>query len=248
MLTRGKDKDLPAEPVTEAAETGGGKGRTWRDLWRPVALLTFVIAMIILARIFGWGEHLGELRQWIQSLGAWGPLVFVLLYILATVAALPGVVLSVIGGAIFGSVSGVILVSIASTLGASLAFLIARYFAREAVARWLSGNEKFKRLDEMTERHGAIIVAIVRLIPLFAQLWLRSHPRALPDLCLLVLALYAAGHRSLYCRGGCRYKSHHNGRHSLAIDHRRDRHGGPPGPACPLRLQDPEKKGGRFGG
>ena len=167
MLTRGKDKDPPAEPVTEAEETGGGKGRTWRDLWRPVALLTFVIAMIILARIFGWGEHVGELRQWIQSLGAWGPLVFVLLYILATVAALPGVVLSVIGGAIFGSVSGVILVSIASTLGASLAFLIARYFAREAVARWLSGNEKFKHLDEMTERHGAIIVAIVRLIPLF---------------------------------------------------------------------------------
>ena len=138
MLTRGKDKDLPAEPVTEAEEPGGGKGRMGRDLWRPVALLTFVIAMIILARIFGWGEHLGELRQWIQSLGAWGPLVFVLLYILATVAALPGVVLSVIGGAIFGSVSGVILVSIASTLGASLAFLIARYFAREAVARWLS--------------------------------------------------------------------------------------------------------------
>jgi uncharacterized membrane protein YdjX (TVP38/TMEM64 family) len=167
MLTRSKDKDLPAEPVTEAEETGGGKGRMGRDLWRPVALLTFVIAMIILARIFGWGEHLGELRQWIQSLGAWGPLVFVLLYILATVAALPGVVLSVIGGAIFGSVLGVILVSIASTLGASLAFLIARYFAREAVARWLSGNEKFKRLDEMTERHGAIIVAIVRLIPLF---------------------------------------------------------------------------------
>ena len=167
MLTRGKDKDLPAEPVTKAAETGGGKGRTWRDLWRPVALLTFVIAIIILARIFGWGERLGELRQWIQSLGAWGPLVFVLLYILATVAALPGVVLSVIGGAIFGSVSSVILVSIASTLGASLAFLIARYFAREAIARWLSGNEKFKHLDEMTERHGAIIVAIVRLIPLF---------------------------------------------------------------------------------
>jgi uncharacterized membrane protein YdjX (TVP38/TMEM64 family) len=140
---------------------------TRRDLWRPLALLTAVISIIILARVFGWGDRLGDLRHWIHSLGVWGTLVFVLIYVLTTIAALPGVVMSVIAGAIFGSLLGVILVSIASTLGASLAFLIARYFARAAVVQWLSKSEKFKRLDKMTEKHGAIIVAIVRLIPLF---------------------------------------------------------------------------------
>ncbi len=148
-------------------QTVEAKNATWRHLWRPLVLLAAIISLAVLARIFGWGERLGDIRHWIQSFGAWGYAVFILIYVLATVAVLPGSVLTVIAGTIFGTVAGVIVVSIASVLGASLAFLIARYFAREAVTRWLSGNEKFNRLDEMTERHGAVIVAIVRLIPLF---------------------------------------------------------------------------------
>jgi uncharacterized membrane protein YdjX (TVP38/TMEM64 family) len=153
--------------TAETKDINKNKRAAWRDLWRPITLLVLVVAMIVLAKIFGWGERLGDLRYWIQSLGAWGPAVYLLIYILSTIAALPGVIISVIGGVIYGSLFGVILVSIGSTLGASLAFLIARYFARGAVARWLSKDEKFNRLDEMTEKHGAIIVAIVRLIPLF---------------------------------------------------------------------------------
>ncbi len=141
-------------------------GRT-RGWWRPLALLTVLIIVFVLAKIFGVGERLGELRQWIESLGAWGPVVFVFLYTVAVVAALPGSALTVAAGALFGSLLGVIVVSFGSTLGASLAFLVARYFARDAVARWLSTNEKFRRLDELTERHGAIIVALTRLVPLF---------------------------------------------------------------------------------
>lgn len=68
---------------------------------------------------------------------------------------------------LFGSVLGVLTVSLASTLGASLAFLLARYVARAAVAQRFGQNQKFHRLDRMTEEHGAIIVAITRLIPLF---------------------------------------------------------------------------------
>ena len=162
-----KDNGTPVDTTKEAKGRDKSIKAESRDLWRPYALLTFIAAMIILAKIFGWGERLGDLRQWISSLGAWGPVAYVSIYILSTLAALPGVVISVIGGVIYGSLLGVILVSIGSTLGASLAFLIARYFARGAVARWLSKNEKFSRLDEMTEKHGAVIIAIVRLIPLF---------------------------------------------------------------------------------
>jgi uncharacterized membrane protein YdjX (TVP38/TMEM64 family) len=89
------------------------------------------------------------------------------MYAAAVVAALPGSALTVAAGALFGSVLGVIVVSIASTLGAALSFLVARYFARGAVAGWLSDKEKFRRLDRMTEEQGAIIVALTRLVPIF---------------------------------------------------------------------------------
>jgi uncharacterized membrane protein YdjX (TVP38/TMEM64 family) len=90
-----------------------------------------------------------------------------LIYIVGTVCALPGSALTALAGVIFGSVVGVVCVSIGATIGASLAFLIGRYFARDAVANWLARNAKFQQLDRLTEEHGAIIVAITRLAPIF---------------------------------------------------------------------------------
>lgn len=136
-------------------------------LWRPVALLVVIVVVILLAKVFGLGERLGDLREWIVGLGPWGPSAFAVIYVAAVVAALPGSVLTIVAGGLFGSLLGFILVSAAATVGASLAFLISRYFARDAVARWLSRNEKFRRLDELTEEHGAIIVALTRLVPIF---------------------------------------------------------------------------------
>jgi uncharacterized membrane protein YdjX (TVP38/TMEM64 family) len=126
-----------------------------------------VVALLVLARAFGIGERLGELRHWIQDLGPWGPVVFLLLYAGAVVAAVPGSALTVAAGALFGSALGVIVVIHAATLGASLAFLIARYAARDTIARRLSSNATFQRLDRLTEGHGAVIVALTRLVPLF---------------------------------------------------------------------------------
>ena len=136
-------------------------------MWRPIALLVVVIAILVLSYVFGIGEKLAALRGWIEALGALGPVVFILIYAAAVVAALPGSAITIIAGAIFGSVLGVIIVSIASTVGAALAFLVGRYFARDAIAKWLSKRERFKKLDDLTEKHGAIIVALVRIVPLF---------------------------------------------------------------------------------
>jgi uncharacterized membrane protein YdjX (TVP38/TMEM64 family) len=117
--------------------------------------------------VLGLGKKVESLRGWIESLGAWGPAVVLVLYVGATVAALPGSAITIACGALFGSVRAVILVSIASTAGASLSFLIARYFARDAVARWAQSKPKFSQLDRLTREHGEIIVAITRLVPLF---------------------------------------------------------------------------------
>jgi uncharacterized membrane protein YdjX (TVP38/TMEM64 family) len=153
------------EPIGNAGQSARvSSGRAWV---RPVILSAAIIVLLVLAKVFGLGQRLGELQGWIHSLGPWGPVVFVFLYAAAVLAAIPGSVITIAAGALFGSVIGVIVVSIGSTLGASAAFLVARYFARDAISRWLSRNEKLRKLDEMSEKHGAIIVAITRLIPLF---------------------------------------------------------------------------------
>lgn len=138
-----------------------------RGLWRPIALIVVVVVLVIIFKVWGIDKRLMELQGWINGLGFLGYLVFVAMYIAAVVAGIPGLAITIAAGALFESVVGVILVSIGSTVGASLAFLVARYFAKDAVDRWLSTKEKFRRLDKLTEEQGAIIVAITRLIPLF---------------------------------------------------------------------------------
>jgi uncharacterized membrane protein YdjX (TVP38/TMEM64 family) len=130
-------------------------------------LFVLVIAAFLLTRALHLGQRLAALREWIEGMGAPGYVVFVALYVIAVVTAIPGSPITVLAGVLYGSLRGVIVVSIASTIGAGLAFLVARYFARDATARALSGNERFSRLYELTESHGAIIVAITRLVPLF---------------------------------------------------------------------------------
>lgn len=134
---------------------------------KPIILLAVVVAIIVISVKMGVGEKLGALQDWIRSLGVLGPLAFMVVYAVATVAALPGSALSIVAGAVFGPVLGVVTVIFAATLGASLAFLVSRYFARGSIEKWLEGNEKFRKLDELTARHGDIMVAITRLVPLF---------------------------------------------------------------------------------
>jgi uncharacterized membrane protein YdjX (TVP38/TMEM64 family) len=141
-----------------------GKPRDW---WKPVLLIVIIAVLFIVVNLYGFGRNIEELQTWIRSLGLWGPAAFFIIYLGAVIATIPGTILGVIAGALFGSVEGVILISIASTVGASLTFLIARYFARDTVARWLSQNETMRRLDQLTEDQGFIIVGITRLIPLF---------------------------------------------------------------------------------
>jgi uncharacterized membrane protein YdjX (TVP38/TMEM64 family) len=168
----------PADSGAEMAGAGKASGEKARG---RTALLTpfkatqtiilircgIVVAAIIAARWLGVGEQVGALRDWIQGLGGLGPIVYAAIYAAAVVVAVPGSVLSVGAGALFGAGVGIIVVSVGATLGASLAFLVARYLARDAVVRRFSHKEAFQRLDRMTEERGAVIVALTRLIPLF---------------------------------------------------------------------------------
>jgi uncharacterized membrane protein YdjX (TVP38/TMEM64 family) len=70
------------------------------------------------------------------------------------------------GGALFGIIGGTLIVSFASTTTAALAFLFARYFAREAVERKAKEYPKFRAIDRAVGEGGWKIVALVRLSPL----------------------------------------------------------------------------------
>ncbi|EAW39060.1 TVP38/TMEM64 family protein [Lyngbya sp. PCC 8106] len=112
-------------------------------------------------------DYLRETLDWIANLGYWGPVAFIVVYILATVLFLPGSILTLGGGAIFGVFSGSIYVSIGSVAGATCAFLVGRYLARGWVAKKIAGNQKFKAIDEAVAREGWKIVGLTRLSPIF---------------------------------------------------------------------------------
>ena len=103
----------------------------------------------------------------ISALGAWGPLLFMLLYVLATILFVPGFILTLGAGILFGIIQGSILVSISSTTGATLAFLIGRYLARGWVAGKIRGNRRFEAIDGAVAKEGWKIVGLTRLSPVF---------------------------------------------------------------------------------
>lgn len=110
---------------------------------------------------------LRDVLQWIDSLGTVGAIAFIGVYIIATVAFLPGSILTLGAGVVFGVIQGSIYVFIGATLGATLAFLVGRYLARSWVAEKIAGNSKFQAIDEAVGREGFKIVLLTRLSPVF---------------------------------------------------------------------------------
>jgi len=135
-----------------------------RQWWRPILLFSVIAVVLVLAKVLGLMDRLLELQDWIKAKGVLGYVVFALIHIGAMIAAIPRSVLAVAAGVIFGVVAGIILVTISSVIGVCLTFLIARYFARDVVSRWLLRSEKLNRFYHLTEKRGAIIVVITRLL------------------------------------------------------------------------------------
>jgi len=115
--------------------------------------------------------HLPMLWQrtilWINHLGATGVIAFIVIYNLATILFIPGFLLTVGGGALYGVFWGSLYVVIASTLGATVAFLIGRHFTRGWVCQQLQEHPKFQAIDAAVAKEGFKIVLLTRLSPIF---------------------------------------------------------------------------------
>jgi len=105
------------------------------------------------------------LDAWLTGFGIWAPVIYVGFYALGAVVFAPGSLFALAGGAMFGPVLGTILNLLGATLGASIAFLIARYLAGDWVAQKTGG--RLKRMITGVETEGWRFVAFVRLVPVF---------------------------------------------------------------------------------
>jgi len=151
-----------SEQFPAATSQAAAGGTPWGKL---------ALGVVAIAALFAFGRFAGgridEFREWIAGLGAIGPLAFAAAYAAGVVAFLPGAALTLAGGAIFGVVKGTAIVFAAAVLGSTLAFLIARYVARDFVEKRIAGSAQFAAVDRAIGQQGRKIVFLLRLSPVF---------------------------------------------------------------------------------
>ena len=137
------------------------RSRKWGR--RIIALL--LVALILGAFTLRDSLKVEAVQQWIQGLGPLAWLAFMAIYAIATVLFLPGSVLTLAGGALFGPIVGTLVNLTGATIGAVLAFLVARYLG----ADWIraKAGARLETILEGVETEGWRFVAFVRLVPLF---------------------------------------------------------------------------------
>jgi uncharacterized membrane protein YdjX (TVP38/TMEM64 family)/rhodanese-related sulfurtransferase len=128
-------------------------------------VLLLLATGVVMAVVYRDQFDVAALQSWVQGSGVAAPLLFMLAYAIATVLFLPGSLLTLAGGALFGPLWGTLYNLTGATLGATFAFLIARYLAADWVASKASG--KLQQMIEGVENEGWRFVAFVRLVPVF---------------------------------------------------------------------------------
>ena len=132
-----------------------------------IRIIVFVFLIAGIATAITYRKHFDvtALESWLADAGIMAPLLFMGIYAISTVLFLPGSVLTIVGGVLFGPVWGTFYNLTGATIGATMAFLIARYLASDLVSRKMGG--RLKQLVEGVEAEGWRFVAFARLVPLF---------------------------------------------------------------------------------
>ncbi|MDF5708949.1 MAG: TVP38/TMEM64 family protein [Nostoc sp. S4] len=120
-----------------------------------------IIATGLVIYILG-GIDPAQIQAWLKSAGIWAPIIYIFLYVVATVLILPSTALNLTGGAIFGPVLGTIWTSLAAIIAAIVSFTFTRTIGREAVAKRLAG--KWQAMDAEVRRAGLFYMFAIRLV------------------------------------------------------------------------------------
>lgn len=132
-----------------------------------VALLLLLAGAMLAGVIWALDGHLNaaSVEAYVASLGVWAPVGFVFLYALATIAMVPGSVFDLAGGALWGPYLGSVINLAGGSIGAALAFFVARYVARDWVQR--RAGPRTKGIVKSVDADGWKFVAFVRIVPIF---------------------------------------------------------------------------------
>lgn len=132
-----------------------------------VALVLIVAGLAAAFRFLPVAETLTSFLEYVRGLGVLGPVLLAAVYVVATVLMAPGLILTLGAGYVFGVFWGTVTVSVGSVVGATAAFLIGRYAARDFVQGLAENNPKFAAIDRAVAGSGWKIVLLTRLSPLF---------------------------------------------------------------------------------
>lgn len=122
-------------------------------------IIATVIGIVLLS-----GIDRSQLQLWLQQMGIWAPVLYILIYSIATICILPSTPLNLTGGAIFGAVWGTVWTSIAAILAAVLAFGFSRTIGRSLIEKKLAG--KWESIDREMQQGGFFYMFAIRLLPL----------------------------------------------------------------------------------
>ena len=134
--------------------------------YKKIIFTLFLLIGIIFAIINRELFNNENVTNYLDGFGIVAPLIFILIYMIATILFLPGLILTMLAGVLFGPIFGTIYSIIGATIGATLAFLIARYLAIEKIEKMIEGK-KLDYIKRSVEDEGWRFVAYTRLVPLF---------------------------------------------------------------------------------
>ena len=158
-------KSGDASPYSKIREMSNDKNAHKSAIGRIVALTLIIIALFLAMRFLPVQQRLMNFNDWVSQMGVAGIFIFVVVYAVATVLLAPGSILTIGAGFAFGLWKGFLAVSAGATIGASLAFLIARFIARDKIEATARRNEKFRKIDNAIAREGTKLIFLLRLSP-----------------------------------------------------------------------------------
>ena len=134
---------------------------------KPIILVVTIAGMLIAITLLPVIDWLTLSIDWIQAHRTLAWILFIVAYTIATVFVIPVSIFSLAAGFVFSVPIGVLLVSAGSILGASAAFFVGRFFARDWAAKRIENLPRFRALDQATRHRGFLMVFLARLSPLF---------------------------------------------------------------------------------
>ncbi len=134
-----------------------------RKILKIVGIIAIVIGLIWFSRSY-LNISPTEIKEWILSFGMWAPILYIFLYTVRPLIFFPASVLSITGGLAFGALMGTVYTVIGATLGAVVAFLVAKKLGKGVIK---NGAGKVDQIQQQLEKNGFIYVLIFRLLPIF---------------------------------------------------------------------------------